>query len=234
LFRYLENNSNWHPEDFHENPWNTQVLPHIEMQPDKRQVKIADGYFTEVAVRLKDGWCFIVGFSGDILQTESIVRLGGEGHRALVSQILKLEPKQLQGETQEHYEKRQEFYATLLNKLANTDSPGKSSNFAYLLTPGLALAETRYSAYPQDWKSQLKGCATDKALLWGGVSTLRKDNKTKEEFALLPQRAFVPPGTVYIFDAELPAKLELLPKQDGRWWSTFKQLNYGKLLWGSR
>lgn len=241
LFDYLEgkkNSSNWCKEDFHGNPWKTQVLPHIQMQTDKRQVKDADGYFTEVAVRLSDGWCFVAALSQEALSkevSESVVRLGGEGHRALVSRLENLEPKQLKGENQKDYEKRQKFSTTLLDKLTNTDSPGESSAIAYLLTPGLALFdETRYTTYPQAWKPQLQGCATDKALLWGGVSTLRQDledNKIREEFALLPQRAFVPPGTVYIF-SKLPANPQVLPEDGGRWLETFQKLNYGKLLWG--
>ncbi|MCP6761228.1 MAG: CRISPR-associated protein Cmr3 [Fischerella sp. CENA71] len=222
LFDYLEgqkNSNHWCKQDFHRNPWKTQVLPHIQMQPDKRQVKDADGYFTEVAVRLEDGWCFVAAFSSEI--AESVVRLGGEGHRALVSP-LKMEAD--------------DTLKTQLDFLVNSDRSSTVPNFAYLLTPGLALfAETRYSSYPQAWKQQLKGCATDKALLWGGVSTMRKhtdDNKTREEFALLPQRAFVPPGTVYIFNGEIPTNPQLLPEQGGRWLETFKQLNYGKLLWG--
>jgi CRISPR-associated protein Cmr3 len=220
LFEYLagkKNSSNWEQEDFYHNPWKTQVLPHIQMQPDKRQVQDADGYFTEVAVRLEDGWCFVAALSGDILPNDSIVRLGGEGHRALVSHL-------------EANDTLQEQLDLIVGDRSRTDS-----NFAYLLTPGLGLfAPTRYSAYPQDWKSKLKGCATDKALLWGGVSTMRKENKTKEEFALLPQRAFIPPGTVYIFDSELPAKSQVLPNGDVNWLETFKKLNYGKLLWGKR
>jgi CRISPR-associated protein Cmr3 len=194
LFDYLEgrkNYTNWDKKDFHGNPWKTQVLPHIQMQADKRQVKDSDGYFTEVAVRMEEGWSFVAAFSGDITG-DTVVRLGGEGHRALVS------PLELETD------------ATLkqqLNLLATDElrSPqATTSKFAYLLTPGLALVEeVRYSSYPQDWKDKLKGCATDKALLWGGVSTLRKNVEGKakrEEFALVPQRAFVPPGTVYLFN----------------------------------
>lgn len=218
LFKYLEGEKDWCKEDFHSNPWRTQVLPHIHMQADKRQVKDADGYFTEVAVRLEDGWCFVAAFSEEI--SESVVRLGGEGHRAIISRL------KLEGNT---------TLFEQLNFLSKGDRPSKIPEFAYLLTPGLALfAEARYSSYPSAWKQQLKGCATDKALLWGGVSTMRKDidNKTKEEFALLPQRAFVPPGTVYVFNGEVPTNSQLLPEKDGRWLETFKQLNYGKLLWG--
>ncbi|MDF5733642.1 MAG: type III-B CRISPR module-associated Cmr3 family protein, partial [Rhizonema sp. PD38] len=180
----------------------------------------ADGYFTEVAVRLQDEWCFVAAFSEEI--SESVVRLGGEGHRAIISR-LKLETNTTLFEQ--------------LNFLSKGDRSSTIPEFAYLLTPGLALyEEARYSSYPSAWKQQLKGCATDKALLWGGVSTMRKDlddKTTKEEFALLPQRAFVPPGTVYVFNGEVLTNSRLLPEQDERrWLETFKQLNYGKLLWG--
>ncbi len=225
LFGYLKgekNSSNWCKQDFHSSPWNTQVLPHIQMQSDQRQVKDADGYFTEVAVRLKDGWSLVAALSVDISATNNIVvRLGGEGHRALVSS--------LEADT---------ILQKQLDDLISGYSSSTESNFAYLLTPGLGLfAENRYRAYPQDWKVHLKGCATDKALLWGGISTLRKDtadNQTKEEPALSPQRAFVPPGTVYIFDSKLPTNQQLLPNGNALWLQTFIQLNYGKLLWGRR
>jgi len=231
LFDYLEGKKDWHQKDFHSNPWKTQILPHIHMQAGKRQVKDADGYFTEVAVRLENGWCFVAAFSEEI--SESVVRLGGEGHRALVSPLENRRPLQFTGESEEEYQKQMKAYNLLVKQLeemlAETDSSLTSHAFAYLLTPGLALfEEARYSSYPQAWKQQLKGCATDKALLWGGVSTMRK----KEEFALLPQRAFVPPGTVYVFKGEVSRNLQLLPEQNEQWFETFKQLNYGKLLWG--
>ena len=238
--------TSWHKKDFHHNPWKTQVLPHIQMQSDKRQVKDADGYFTEVAVRLEDGWCFVAALSGDILPSESIVRLGGEGHRALVSHlepndILKgqldflLESDREQLDDLSKGELTKHFADHTVQRLCDRSST--LSNFAYLLTPGLGLfEETSYRAYPQAWKENLKGCATDKALLWGGVSTLRKDidNKTREESALLPQRAFVPPGTVYLFNDSVSTNRQLLPNGDVNWLQTFRRLNYGKLLWGTR
>ena len=42
-------------------PWDVQVLPHIHMQDGARQVRESEGYFTEVAVRMKPGWGFVVG-----------------------------------------------------------------------------------------------------------------------------------------------------------------------------
>ncbi len=224
LFDYLNGKKNYTKADFHKNPWDTQVLPHIQMQPDKRQVKDSDGYFTEVAVRLEDGWCFLAAFSEEISQ--SVVRLGGEGHRALVS------PLDLEANT---------TLKQQLDLMICQPDETATSNFAYLLTPGLALfAEARYSSYPQAWKEQLKGCATDKALLWGGISTMRKHQDiegkpTREEFAFLPQRAFVPPGTVYLFKDLVSTNEQVLPKQEQierTWLRTFQTLNYGKLLWG--
>ncbi|NEO27988.1 MAG: hypothetical protein F6K03_14155 [Kamptonema sp. SIO4C4] len=131
---------------------------------------------------------------------------------------------------------------------------------AYLLTPGLAHSAQNnqpvYSAYPQAWVSQLAGCMTDKPLFWGGVSQVRRklyreqtneqqgnEERGKAEFALLPQRAFVPPGTVYWFNS-LPSSTALLPhisttssqrnNQIPPWLRTFHTLHYGLLFWGYR
>lgn len=225
--RYFKGKNDWQKDDFEKNPWETQVLPHIHMNANTRQVKDADGYFTEVAVRLKAGWQFVAAFSEEI--PESVVRLGGEGHRVLVAPLEKLKPQK----SEKDYQKRLQTYNALLNQLKQlkeTDIP-PDATFAYLLTPGLAqVGEARYGSYPSAWKEQLKGCATDRAILWGGVSTMRKDSAT-EKFALLPQRAFVPPGTVYLF-GDAPTTQQLLPEGSDRSNKTFKQLNYGKLLWG--
>lgn len=90
-----------------------------------------------------------------------------------------------------------------------------------------------YGVYPTSWKDNLNGCVSDRPLLWGGVSTIQRKEQDKE-FALLPQRAFVPPGTVYLFDKTPQQAEHLLPNVGGNWLTTFQQLNYGKLLWGQR
>ena len=212
------------------------------MKSGERQVKDEDGYFTEVAVRLNPGWRFAVALSDeDLLQDgNNIIRLGGEGHRALVST--------LEGDAAPQW-------------LEDQSSSADGCNFAYLLTPGLAQATADrpcYAASPWYWP-ELQGCATDRPLYWGGVSRIwrrkeQSDQKTQPppepsqaqpsdskkeddgEFALLPQRAFVPPGTVYAFD-QLPGqgKEQLLPlAANSAWLETFHALNYGKLLWGKR
>lgn len=212
LIQYLKGDVLNNPEAFHEDPWSVQILPHIQMKSETRQVRDQEGYFTEVAMRLHSGWRLVALMSAKLQQT--VVRLGGEGHRVLVSPLEKFEQWQ---------------------ELTAYEQPNADSNFAYLLTPGLAEKTTAvYGVYPSTWQENLLGCVSDRPLLWGGVSSIKRRNQNQEEFALLPQRAFVPPGTVYVFN-KVPAQIDwLLPNSGGNWLTTFQQLNYGKLLWGQR
>ena len=211
--------------NFHKDPWGLQILPHIQMQSDRRQVCDEKGYFTEVAVRLEQGWKFLVGM--DTALPESVVRLGGEGHRALVSQS--------EGNP-------------ILNSLIAQSAPTtEEASIAYLLTPGLADIDgdtPRYGAVPSAWRSAgLIGCATDKPILWGGISQIRRKRpgQTEEErqqneprFSVMPQRAFVPPGTVYHFASAPPIDTGQLIPDRGKSQNMFQTLNYGILLWSSR
>ncbi|MCJ2544430.1 type III-B CRISPR module-associated Cmr3 family protein [Thermostichus vulcanus] len=201
--------------DFQGDPWDTQVLPHIDIQPDTRQVKDEAGYFTEVAIRLRPGWRLAAAISTRIPSTT--VRLGGEGHRALVAPLENWDP----GIDWDRFRER-------------------TGSVAYLLTPGLAQAEEAapiYQAYPSQWQPHLAGCATDRALLWGGISAIRRrqqdsEQSEKADFALLPQRAFIPAGTVYHFKQDPPPPLRQLLGNPCAQFQTFESLNYGTLLWG--
>lgn len=209
---------------FCNDPWSVQILPHIHMESGTRQVRDSDGYFTEVAIRLKPGWKLVAGINKEISGTQ-VIRLGGEGHRALVSPL-----------------KDWQSWKDLEKFL----TPNSEKRVAYLLTPGLARAEADtpiYSAYPHEWSSHLAGCASSRPLLWGGVSSIKRRTNSQQEgkleFSLLPQRAFVPAGTVYVFKESPPSGSLLLPNTeennpDQKWVKTFRKLNYGKLLWGKR
>jgi CRISPR-associated protein Cmr3 len=218
LARYLQGKNDFEPEDFHSDPWDWQVLTHIKMVTSTRQVDTEDGYFTEVSARLHPGWKLVAGLEGhlpDPAQQATVTRLGGEGHRVIVTPL----PELLDWQKLEEFEK----------------SP--SGNVAYLLTPGLAQAEPDnpiYGVYPHDWQGCLQGCISDRLLLWGGISTIQRQNQTESEFALTPQRAHVKPGTVYIFDQDKvpPDTSQLVPPVTDNWAKTFRSLNYGKLLWG--
>lgn len=212
LIKYLQGEKLTDATDFHSNPWSLQILPHIQMEPDKRQVKAKEGYFTEVAVRLHSHWKLVAGI--DVQIKDTTVRLGGEGHRALVSQLDEL---------------------PIWNELQSFRKASPNSNKAYLLTPGLAQSHSTkmiYGVFPHSWKEQLLGCVSDRPIIWGGKSVYPKT-------PMLPQRAFVPPGTVYRFQRDYQEFDEsfkqclhkVLPSQGGKWLQTLQSLNYGILLW---
>ncbi|MFM7424831.1 MAG: type III-B CRISPR module-associated Cmr3 family protein, partial [Elainella sp.] len=208
LARYLSGNwQNLQESDFHAGePWSLQVLPHIQIEPGTRQVKSEDGYFTEVAVRLHQNWKLAVGFS-ELLDT-TVVRLGGEGHRVLVSPL-----------------------ATLpgWDELTKYRTPQVPTDTAYLLTPGLAEADrpNLYAVYPSTWKPHLRGCASDRPILAGGMSKFQKSTEHPRDVAFTPQRAFVSPGTVYRFKPQDDSQdslsaTQLLPPGEENWLKTLK------------
>ncbi|WP_242541127.1 type III-B CRISPR module-associated Cmr3 family protein [Phormidium pseudopriestleyi] len=246
LVEYLKGELPTNPKDFIDDPWGVQILPHIKMEPGTRQVSDREGYFTEVAIRLKPGWKFVAALNPKISKIDStvVVRLGGEGHRALVSPI---------NFDSSDAKNMEPFWP----KIEPFTTPNADSSIAYLLTPGLARTEGEkphqlvYSAYPEVWKDILIGCATSRPLLWGGISSIQrsqldaiKETEKTWEFSLLPQRAFVPPGTVYLFNKlpsadslnKRPSNYRLLPQLESHqnWLDTFINLNYGLLLWGKR
>jgi len=199
------------PDDFCADPWTAQVLPHIKVKPGSRQVESEDGYFTEVAIRLHPGWKLVAGLSADL--DSVVVRLGGEGHRVLVNSLPSFKA----------WDVLQPF------------TQNNESDTAYLLTPGLAEVGDKpfvYGVYPNAWKGYLRGCASDRPVLGGGMSVFQKLGEVKKDIAFSPQRAFVPPGTIYRFNT-LPTEpiTQLLPTTGGSWLETFEKLGYGTLLW---
>lgn len=243
LVRYLqgevlENNSEAQSESlspknyFYGNPWSTQVLPHIKVQPGTRQVAEEEGYFTEVAIRMEPHWHLVAGISATL--DAKVVRLGGEGHRVLVSKMPAPPPQW------------ESLIALRSPSTADEPTAAKSTGqTAYVLTPGLAeTAEEQFGLIPTAWRSELRSCVGDRALLWGGMSVFQKLDSKDKSVAFQPQRAFVPPGTIYRFHpGQLPDELidssqdatdppKLLPTQGGNWLKTLNSLNYGILLWG--
>lgn len=212
LHTYLQGNNPNNPDDFKCDPWDIQILPHTHMEKSRRKVLDADGYFTEVAIRLQPQWRLVAGLSVAIAPT--VIRLGGESHRVLVTPLNNF----TQGEQLQNYK-------------------GTNENFAYVLTPGLAEIEPSvYGVYPTSWHTFLKGCVSDRPLLYGGVSMMKRHlsisgERGDNEFSLLPQRAYLPAGTVYLFKNKPSNSDQLLPQCDGNWLTTLQKLNYGKLLW---
>ncbi|MFN4280282.1 type III-B CRISPR module-associated Cmr3 family protein [Thermosynechococcus sp.] len=197
-------------EHFHSLPWSSQVLPHIKMQIESRNVEEEAGYFTEVANRLRPGWGLVAGMS--VANLKGVVRLGGEGHHAQV-QPLNENP---------------------LKALTAFQGTGQET-LAYVLTPGLAQAVEGmplYSLYPHDWQD-LMGVVGDRPLVAGGISTVtRRSGHTQVSYSV--QRAYVPAGTLYYFEQPpTPQPQQLLSGVAAKARTTFEKLHYGQLLWGT-
>ena len=224
LIRYLNGEVLTDEACFSGDPWDTQVLPHIKVQLGTRQVEDGDGYFTEVAIRMRPNWQLVAAISAEL--SAKVVRLGGEGHRALLEPMSSPPP--------------------CWNELQAFRQPKDGCDTAYVLTPALAestAGDECFGLIPDVWKPALRSCVGDRPLLGGGMSVFRKEVVTegkkelKQNVAFQPQRAFVPPGTIYRFkseqvSADLSDSSRLLPDEGGNWLTTLKSLNYGILLWG--
>jgi len=212
LIDYLQGKPITNPEDFHADPWSQQVLPHIKVKTDRRQVVDEGGYFTEVAVRLHPYWKLVAGISTKL--SGSTVRLGGEGHHALLTPL--------------------DLPPALVQLLEQHSCPGQGSSTAYVLTPGLAeVAPSVYGLVPAVWRGLVHGCSGGRPLLWGGMSVFQKEAGQAKTPSFLPQRAFVAPGTIYRFCQVPETNQPLLPTEGGNWLKTFQSLNYGTLLWST-
>lgn len=64
-------------------PWQIETRSHNTIQKDKKQVKDADGYFVENAIRMMPGWHLVIAVDQEI-PTPTTMHLGGEGHRVIV------------------------------------------------------------------------------------------------------------------------------------------------------
>ena len=203
-------------------PWKTETRSHNSIDNHTRQVKDSGSYFIENAIRLLPNWTIVIGLDIDI-PTPAVIRLGGEGHRAILQKC------------------------PVLNEQWDTISALSAANFkstkkalAYLITPGIFERKQNNRAicrsYPWEWKlahtnnpNQTKGnlvsVATEKAI---PISGRIRDGETSIP---APQMFAAPPGSVYylnqpqaLFEAVGETKVT---KRIG----VLKSLGYSKLLW---
>jgi len=119
------------PDKSEDGPWCVETRPHNALQPGTRQVKDADGYFVENAVRLWTGWSLAIGLEQEIELGKAgavALRLGGEGHRALLERC-----ETLDGQWQALKDRSNKNYQEQWGK---KDDPS-SRSLAYLVTPGV-------------------------------------------------------------------------------------------------
>lgn len=210
-----------------EKPWCIETRSHNALDAGTRQVKEADGYFVENAIRLKDGWCLAIGLNQEIT-TPVTLRLGGEGHRAVLDRCDSLQT-QWQKLWQISEQQRQQVERCL----------------AYLITPGIferihrerskdgrVRDIARCRAYPWEWKQpDLVGVATDKPVPIS-CRIQHKDGSGKSIPA--PQVFAAPPGSVYYLEHPQPLyayKRDANPGKGLARAQRMRQLGYSELLW---
>jgi len=218
-------------------PWKIETRSHNALEAGTRQVKDSDGYFVENAIRLQDGWSLAIGIdkkTHSAIQTEAaIVRLGGEGHRAILQYCPDLGDRW-----------------NTLQKASQQNCDRGGAALAYLVTPGVFERITRKDgrdtalcrAYPWEWKPMQQTTAKVEERVLAGVATAKpvpiscrirdKDDHSKSIPA--PQVFAAPPGSVYYLNQ--PAKLfqeDPPPGRNGKPHRSrvWRQLGYSELLW---
>ncbi|MBD1937285.1 type III-B CRISPR module-associated Cmr3 family protein [Microcoleus sp. FACHB-68] len=220
-------------------PWSVETRPHNAIEPGTRQVKDADGYFVENAVRLHSGWSLAIAV--DAKTHEAIqeigklvtLRLGGEGHRAIFQRcpVLDQQWNNLQKISQANFEK---------------GSNEKARSLAYLVTPGIFERQhdsnkVMCRAWPWEWdlaypgnpkarRGHLVSVATDKPV---PVSCRIRDQEDNSSIPA-PQVFAAPAGSVYYLNQPQILFAEDSKAKQGKALDKAKrlqQLGYSELLW---
>ncbi|MCL1472487.1 type III-B CRISPR module-associated Cmr3 family protein [Argonema antarcticum] len=210
--------------DGEDQPWEIETRSHNALLEGTRQVKDADGYFVENAIRLKPNWSLAIGVNKEI-ETPTTLRLGGEGHRVILQRgddlIAQWDDLQQLSEN-------------------NFETVGKS--LAYLITPGVfeRLHDNNKAicqAWPWEWKlahttnsnqkaGQLVSVATDRAVPIS-CRIFSKENSSIPA----PQVFAAPAGSIYYL--EKPQGLFQDSGEGTEKAKRWRQLGYSELLWVS-
>lgn len=225
--KYLESGKiskeSWLTENLDEiQPWQIETRSHNTLETGTRQVKEADGYFVENAVRMAVGWSLAIGVNFEI-ETPAIMRLGGESHRAIL-------------EKSDKFKKQWEE----LQKVSNQNREKNVKSIAYLVTPGVferqINGQATCRAWPWEWnlatpqnpqanKGNLVSVATDKAL---PISCrIRGKNDDNGKSIPAPQVFAAPPGSLYY----LNQPESLFQDDKNTKVNVWRQLGYSEFLW---
>ena len=225
-------------------PWTVETRPHNTLLEGKRQVKEADGYFVENAIRLDPGWSLAIAVDEDThkkIQAQGdplILRLGGEGHRALLeaSEPLNQQWKEIQAQSQDNWQQATN---------AQQHTPEQRRSLAYLITPGVF--ERKHNgaatcrAWPWEWKlahpansnqaiGPLVSVATERPV---PISCRFRDRDDGKKSIPAPQVFAAPPGSVYYLEQpallfQNQARLDNDQPNKAHIW---RQLGYSEMLW---
>ena len=219
-------------KDSHEDkPWDEETRSHNSIEPGTKQVKDADGYFVEKAIRLHQNWSFAIGINHEIT-TPATIRLGGEGHRVIVESCPKL------GEQWQE-----------LQNISRDNFQADTQSIAYLVTPGVFERphqdhpdhpEKRINLcrpYPWEWKlkdGNFVSMSTDKAVPISCRIREKQDNtKSITKSIPAPQVFAAPPGSLYYLNKPqgLFQDNESLANDKKNRVNNWRQLGYSEMLW---
>jgi len=210
-----------HPGE--QGPWQVESRSHNAMKPQTREVKDADGYFVENAIRMFSHWSLAIALDQQ-LPTPETVRLGGEGHHVLIESCPELGRQwdRIQQQSQDNFNQ-------------------PKSAIGYLVTPGVfecnRKGKAKCRAWPWEWNltrtsnpnqtpGNLVGVATEQAV---PISTRLRDNHDPHQSIPAPQVFAAPAGTQYYLQQFQPLFQDQpeAPNKVKRW----RQLGYSELLW---
>ncbi len=213
---------------FEQQPWKIETRSHNSLNHQTKQVKDSDSYFIENAVRLLPNWTIAIGLDIDI-PTPTVIRLGGEGHRAILQRCVDLDTQWQQ-------------ISELSDRNFQSNTKSKQKSLAYLVTPGIferkqnSLAICR--SYPWEWKlahtnnpnqtpGNLVSVATEKAIPISGRIRDDKDNSSIPA----PQMFAAPAGSVYYLSQPQALFEGVGETKVAKRIGGLKNLGYSKLLW---
>ncbi|PPJ62818.1 type III-B CRISPR module-associated Cmr3 family protein [Cuspidothrix issatschenkoi] len=212
-------------------PWDEETRSHNSIEPGTKQVKDADGYFVEKAIRLHQNWSFAIGINHEIT-TPATIRLGGEGHRVIVESCPEL------GEQWQELKTISDGNFQANTKQADTKDDTKS--IAYLVTPGVFERPHKYNPeqrvnlcrpYPWEWKLKdgiFVSMSTDKAVPISCRIREKQDNtKSITKSIPAPQVFAAPPGTLYYLNKPQGLFQDNQESRVNNW----RQLGYSEMLW---
>lgn len=229
--------------DGEDQPWKVESRSHNALEPGTRQVKEADGYFVENAIRLLKCWSLAIGIGEEThnaIQEKAqgralVMRLGGEGHRVLLEQC---HPNTLDKQWQ------------ALQQLSRKNFNTRERSLAYLVTPGVFERITRKDgrdtaicrAYPWEWKPVQQMTAKEAERVLAGVATAKpvpiscriRDRDDDSKSIPAPQVFAAPAGSVYYLKHPTPLFQENPPpSRNGKLHRSriWRQLGYSELLW---
>ncbi len=235
-------------EEGDDKPWTVETRPHNALTEGTRQVKEADGYFVENAIRLHPGWSLAIAIDQEIINTPTTLRLGGEGHRAILQRCEELDEQwqKLQTLSESNYEQAKQQYETGL-KENDKALIEKARSLAYLITPGVferlhSGGKAMCQAWPWEWKladtvnanqtpGHLVSVATDRAV---PISCRIKDKDDDKKSIPAPQVFAAPPGSIYYLNQPELLFAENSDSKPGKALERairLRQLGYSELLW---